>query len=196
VSRALTPTSIELRSGLFLDLADPDPLDIRLEDVARGLANTCRFAGQTSTFYSVAEHACLVLRQLERQGASLPIRWAGLHHDDPEAYIGDMPRPLKIISPEYRELESRVWRAIDEGLALGNPPIEDPAVKAADNWALAAEAFQLMPSRGESWLGPYEQPSIPVPVPELGEPPPVAERRWIREHERLLEAAASERRSA
>src|ERR1035438_574958 len=146
---------IELASGTFLNLADPQPDRISLEDVAHGLAYTCRFAGQASRFYSVAEHACLVSWKIAEDGFDAQDQWAALDHDDAEAFIGDVSRPLKNLLPEYQTLETQVWRAINSALDLRlgiEIPTESTLIKAADNWALAAEAYHLLPSKGASWF--------------------------------------------
>jgi hypothetical protein len=146
-------SAIELCSGAFLDLANPQAADITLADVARGLSRTCRFAGHTRVFYSVAEHARLVAAHLEARGASLEAQLCGLHHDDHEAFLGDVTRPLKAMLPEYRTISDRMQTAIEEALELPSAARlgVDREVAAADNWALAAEAFHLLPSRGRSW---------------------------------------------
>lgn len=146
---------IELSSGSFLDLGSPSHESITLDDVAQGLSHTCRFAGQSRIFYSVAEHACLVRWKLSEMGLGNAVQWAGLHHDDAEAFVGDVSRPLKGLLPEYRELEQLVWSQINVALELGIPTIpttDNPVVKEADNWALSAEAYYLLPSHGSSWF--------------------------------------------
>jgi hypothetical protein len=178
------PSHIETFSGLYLDVADPDPFDIRLEDIAHGLANACRYAGQTRIFYSVAEHATLVAARLRSLGAPLRLQLAGLHHDDPEAYLGDITRPLKTLVPRYRQLEHRMWEAIREGLSLGDCPIDHPQVKEADHWALAAEAYYLLPSKGAGWAcdGLYDPNGPSLWLPDIGDSPRRAEDLWLARH--------------
>ena len=86
---------IELYTGGFLDFEKPDPAQIKLHDVAHGLAQLCRYTGQTRHFFSVAEHACLVANRLRKLGEPLMVQWEGLHHDNAEAFVGDVNRPLK-----------------------------------------------------------------------------------------------------
>lgn len=156
------PYAVEARSGRFVDLAKPDPATILLEDVAHGLAHTCRFGGHTRAFLSVAEHAVTVAGRLIATGHNARTALAGLHHDDAEAFIGDWPTPLKrLVGDDYRRLEVRVSRAC--WLALGNvapwwdtSPIAD-AVRAADRWALVHEAAALLPSQGAGWIDPDER---------------------------------------
>lgn len=110
---------LETASGRFLNLESPDPADICLEDIAQGLARTTRFRGQARTFCSVAEHAVLVADQLEAHGAPPEYVLAGLHHDDSEAFLGDVPTPLKRwIGDVWREMEYLMDTAICKALGL------------------------------------------------------------------------------
>lgn len=123
--------------GVYFDYLDPDPAKVTLNAVARGLANTCRFAGQCSPFYSVAEHSILVSLIVPNEFAL-----AGLFHDAAEAFICDMPKPLKEILPDYKDVERRVETAVFFALGVPDPlPVE---VKAADVVMLATEQSQLM----------------------------------------------------
>lgn len=122
--------------------------DVRLADIANGLGNTCRFGGQCKGFYSVAEHAYHVSHVV----GGFPDRFLGpwiarqgLHHDDTEAYLTDVPRPAKH-SPEmagYRAIEHRLWTVIARALHL--PEDLHEKVKAADNSVLLAEKKVLLP---------------------------------------------------
>lgn len=145
---------IETASGTYLDLASPDPTAIRVLDVGQGLARTDRYAGQTRRFYSVAEHAVRVQQKLMEEQASVAVQLAGLHHDDAEAFIGDVSRPLKLLVPGFRKIEERVQAAIAEALELPTH-LWDPGaldmVKNVDDWALSMEAYYLMPSKGQGW---------------------------------------------
>lgn len=89
--------------GAYFDYDAPDPATVSLNAVARGLANTCRFGGQCNRFYSVAEHSIWVSRIVPPEHAM-----AGLFHDAAEAFIVDMPKPLKEILPDYKIVEKRV----------------------------------------------------------------------------------------
>lgn len=149
------PHEIETYTGKYVDLEHPQAHQIDLESVARGLSNTCRYNGQVQ-FYSVAEHAVMVARRLERQGHDAWTQLAGLHHDDAEAFLGDVTRPLKsLFQPLYGDLTERMDRAITQALRLpfGHREFDDPRVKDADNWALFIEADHLLPSRGKHWGG-------------------------------------------
>lgn len=186
---------IELSSGALLDLADPRPEAISLADVAHGLSHVCRFTGQCRRFYSVAEHAVLVATKLEAENAAPHVILAGLHHDDAEAFVGDVTRPLKALLPGYQQLEDAVGVAIGEALAL--PPLVDPVeraqVNAADDWALHCEAHQLLRSGGLAW--PTAQPfdpaglrSLRFPYAVLGQSPLVARTLWLGWHQELTQS--------
>lgn len=151
-----TNHEIETASGRFVDLSDPDPATIHIEDIAHGLAMVCRYNGQASRFYSVAEHAVAVSRELERRGASKMLQIAGLHHDDAEAYLGDVTRPLKsLLQPKYGRLTNMMDDAIIEALNLpwDGDALHMEEVKEVDNFILLIEAKHLLPSEGANWAG-------------------------------------------
>ena len=128
-----------------------------------------------------------VEHRLGQQGATPLVQLRGLHHDDAEAYLGDVTRPLKALLPGYRELEERVEAAIAQALDL--PPLDSEqghAVKAADDWALFVEAHILMAARGEGWIdAPAE---IDTPPWRLGDTPTFAAHAWLQRHKTLSRA--------
>lgn len=145
---------IETAAGQFVDTAAPNPNTITVEDIAHALSQTCRYGGHCDPFYSVAEHAVLVSRRLEQQGKDDALCLAGLHHDDAEAYLGDIPRPMKpLLGTIYESLTEGMERAIVDGLALqfGAEVFHSTTIKDADSWALLIEARHLLPSRGRNW---------------------------------------------
>jgi uncharacterized protein len=159
MSHVPTAYEVETFSGNFVDTKAPDPGTIVLEDIAHALAMTCRYGGHALRFNSVAEHAVFVSRRLESIGGSRDLCLAGLHHDDPEAYLGDIPRPIKpLLGAKYKHLTTRMERAI--ATALGFSPdvirlLHSNAVKEADVYALLIEARHLLPSRGVNWSGSF-----------------------------------------
>lgn len=183
-----TRFDIELYSGNYLDLAEPDPEDVTLRDIARGLSNTCRFGGQCSEFYSVAEHAVLVADRLCVMGYGHEVQFAGLHHDDTEAFMGDVVRPLKQLVGGYPEMEARLANRLNGEI----PAPWNDAILSADNWALSAEAFHLMPSKGAGWVtaGLYvpgrDDPDHPK-LGNMGLTPAVARVLWLTTHRGLKE---------
>lgn len=146
---------IELYSGAYLDLENPDPGVITLDDIAHGLAYTCRYSGQCADYYSIAQHAVMCSRYLGAKGESPIVQLAGLHHDDAEAFLGDIVRPLKgLLQPQYGALSDTMDVAIASkfGNAWPADALKIAAVKDADNWALFVEAYRLLPSQGKHWM--------------------------------------------
>src|SRR6204780_1410682 len=112
-------------SGRRLDLVDPSPLDIELEDIAHGLARVARWNGQTkgAHIYSVAQHCLLVeaLARLRAPRLDRSGRLAVLLHDAPEYVVGDMISPFKaVIGGDYKAVEARLLAAVH--LRFGLPP--------------------------------------------------------------------------
>jgi 5'-deoxynucleotidase YfbR-like HD superfamily hydrolase len=137
-------------SGRRLDLLDPSPLDIEIEDIAHGLSRVARWNGQTlgEHPYTVAEHSLLVerLTGVLKPKASAAERLTALLHDAPEYVIGDMISPFKAaLGLDYREFEGRLSRAVR--IRFGLPAAADPAieklVKRADRASAYLEATQL-----------------------------------------------------
>ena len=137
-------------SGRRLDLLDPSPLDVEVEDIAHGLAFVARWNGQTRGEhpYSVAEHSLLVEEIFGRVHRDDAPRWrlAALLHDAPEYVIGDMISPVKAaVGPGYAALDARLHRAVHLrfGLPVEVPPAVGRAIKRADRISAWLEAVQL-----------------------------------------------------
>lgn len=144
---------VEVPSGGFVNMRNPNPDDITLYDIAHKLAQTNRYGGSTSHPYSVAQHAVFVSERLRRQGYSKRIQLEGLHHDDAEAFLMDIPRPWKaLLGDTYKQMTLIFEEAIM--VALNLPSVTDEEhviIKAADNYALLVEARKLLPSGGHRW---------------------------------------------
>ncbi|MEL6642639.1 MAG: HD family hydrolase [Pseudomonadota bacterium] len=137
-------------SGRRLDLLDPTPMDIEIEDIAHGLAFVARWNGQTAGDYpySVAEHSLLVERLFARIAPDAPPKWrlAALLHDAPEYVIGDMISPVKAaVGPGYAELDVRLTAAIHLrfGLPAALPKTVKQQIKRADRASAWLEATQI-----------------------------------------------------
>ena len=137
-------------SGRRLDLLDPTPVDIEIEDIAHGLAFVARWNGQTRGDhpYSVAEHSLLVEDIFARQNPAAPVKWrlAALLHDAPEYVIGDMISPVKAaVGAEYSDLDARLTAAIHIrfGLPAQIPAQVKKAIKLADRISAWLEAVQI-----------------------------------------------------
>lgn len=143
---------IELRSGKAFTPTAPRVEDIHIEDIAHALSNQCRFSGHTQSFYSVAEHCVRVSWLLETWDFDRATALWGLLHDASEAYLVDLPAPLKVgtlLGFEYLVLEKRVQRAICERFGLSDA--EPLAVRIADRTMLATEARDLMAYTPGHW---------------------------------------------
>ena len=137
-------------SGRRLDLLDPTPVDIEIEDIARGLAFVARWNGQTSGphAYSVAEHSLLVEALFARIAPKAPVKWrmAALLHDAPEYVIGDMISPVKAaVGPGYGALDARLTAAIHIrfGLPATLPAPIKRQIKKADKISAWMEATRI-----------------------------------------------------
>jgi Predicted hydrolases of HD superfamily len=137
-------------SGRRLDLLDPTPMDIEIEDIAHGLAFVARWNGQTRGDYpySVAEHSILVEEIFRSLYPKEPIKWqlAALLHDAPEYVIGDMISPVKAaIGPDYGALDERLTAAIHIrfGLPAKIPAAIKKKIKKADKVSAWLEATQI-----------------------------------------------------
>ncbi|ARE83657.1 metal-dependent phosphohydrolase [Roseovarius mucosus] len=140
----------KMLSGRRLDLLDPTPVDIEIEDIAHGLSFVARWNGQTlgDFAYSVAEHSLLVERLYSRLTPASPAKWrlAALLHDAPEYVIGDMISPVKnAVGPGYDELDKRLAGAIHIrfGLPAAIPPAIKKQIKQADKISAWMEATEI-----------------------------------------------------
>jgi 5'-deoxynucleotidase YfbR-like HD superfamily hydrolase len=137
-------------SGRRLDLLDPTPVDIEIEDIAHGLAFVARWNGQTEGdfAYSVAEHSLLVETLFRRIAPKSAAKWqlAALLHDAPEYVIGDMISPVKAaVGPGYGALDARLTAAIHIRFGLPGvlPDTVKRQIKKADKISAWMEATQI-----------------------------------------------------
>jgi 5'-deoxynucleotidase YfbR-like HD superfamily hydrolase len=137
-------------SGRRLDLLDPTPVDIEIDDIAHGLAFVARWNGQTKGdfAYSVAEHSLLVTEIFTQQPPNASVKWrlAALLHDAPEYVIGDMISPVKAaVGPDYGLLDDRLTAAIHLrfGLPAQIPIAIKRQIKKADKLSAWLEAVQI-----------------------------------------------------
>ena len=145
-------------SGRLFFPLEPRPADIDIVDIAHSLALQCRFNGHCRPFYSVAEHSVRVSRILG--GAE---RLWGLLHDAAEAYISDLPRPLKATAPGFRAAEDRLLEVIVTRFGLEWPM--PAAVAQADDVLLATEMRDLMAPPTAPWplaAAPLADTIVPV----------------------------------
>ena len=137
-------------SGRRLDLLDPSPLDIEIEDIAHGLARVARWNGQTAgrSAFSVAQHSLLVEELAAFADRKIETRWrlAALLHDAPEYVVGDLISPFKAaVGLDYKELERKLLAAIHIrfGLPARLPAAVTALIKRADRMSAYLEATRL-----------------------------------------------------
>jgi uncharacterized protein len=126
-------------SGRWVNPFEPDPQQLDAGDIARALANQCRFGGHCRVFYSVAQHSVIVSELVEQRGGDTEDAFAALMHDASEAYLGDMPHPLKHRSPlgaAFKAAEEPLEQAIRDRFRI-KPDV--PEIKRADRALLATE---------------------------------------------------------
>lgn len=149
------------RSGRHFSFTDLSSDNVRNNDIATALSNTCRFAGHLKDFYSVAQHSVLCSELVAPEFA-----FEALMHDAAEAYIGDVTAPLKALLPDFRAIEERVDRMIRK--TYGLPEIQSLEVKKADLIMLATERRDFGLDDGTPWpiLEGIEPASIVIePLP-------------------------------
>jgi 5'-deoxynucleotidase YfbR-like HD superfamily hydrolase len=168
-------------SGRRLDLLDPSPLDVELDDIAHGLARVARWNGQTSGphIFSVAQHSLLVEAIADHLNPDMSQAWrlAVLLHDAPEYVIGDIISPFKaVIGDAYKDIERRLLAAIHIhfGLAAEPAAILKRFIKRADRQAAYLEATKLAGFAREEAIRYFGKPEpLPRKVATLLEPWPI-----------------------
>ena len=142
---------IQTVSGRWVNPFEPDPAQLDASDIARALANQCRFGGHSRVFYSVAQHSVIVSRVVEERGGDVEDVFAALMHDASEAYLGDMPHPIKhrsALGAAFREAEAGLEATIRERFKI---KANVPEVKRVDRALLATERRTFS---AESWHWP------------------------------------------
>jgi len=183
-------------SGRRLDLLDPSPLDVEIEDIAHGLARVARWNGQTvgEHAFSVAQHCIVVEDIVRRLKPGIEPRWrlAALLHDAPEYVIGDMISPFKAaLGVDYRAFEDRLEAAIHIrfGLPVRTPVAIKKLIKQADRACAFFEATQLAGFSHEESLAFFDAPPPGYNLHIEPQPPAVAQVRYVQRYNVLSEAA-------
>ena len=186
-------------SGRRLDLLDPSPLDIEIEDIAHGLARVARWNGQTTGehAFSVAQHSIVVEDLAAHLSPGLAPRWrlAALLHDAAEYVIGDMISPFKAaLGLDYRQFEGRLEAAIHLrfGLPARTPALIKALVKKADRACAYYEAIQLAGFGRDEAVRLFG--AAPAGYRLEIEPlaPAIAQRRYLERFHTLSEACGTE----
>jgi hypothetical protein len=126
-------------SGRWVNPFDPDPEQLDAGDIARALGNQCRFGGHSRVFYSVAQHAVIVSQLVEERSGDTEDAFAGLMHDAAEAYLGDMPHPIKhrsALGATFRAAEAHLEQVIRKRFRI---KADVPEIKVVDRALLATE---------------------------------------------------------
>lgn len=153
-------TIITTLSRKSFDFTNPKLDSILIEDIANGLSMSCRFSGQITQFYSVAQHSCWVadLLWVEYERFNIPqnilpkVVLMGLLHDASEAYTGDINKPLKEMLPQFKRIENLIQTRVYTKFCIGQDIVQlgYKYVKWADDLAYAAERnFLLEPTKTE-----------------------------------------------
>ncbi len=158
---------------------DPRPEEVCIEDIAHALSMKCRFGGHCARFYSVAEHSVYV-----SQAVKPDLRLAALLHDAAEAYLADIPRPVKKDIPDWAHIEATVDRAIAEHFRLigGRMDFLQPEIHVADTAICLTEGNALMGSTADWGLD-----CEPLVATIHGWPPFYAEKVFLSEFKRATE---------
>lgn len=135
--------------GKRMNLLDPRPEDVCLEDIAYALARLNRFTGHADPSWSVGQHSLFCAELARLQGGSLELQRSCLIHDFAEAYLGDVSSPLKACISGYRSMEVLHFHAICKALGLSAEEEwmhdHQPKVKAIDQRAFEIEVQTFMP---------------------------------------------------
>ena len=137
---------------------NPSVDEVCIEDISQALSMNCRFSGHVKMFYSVAEHSCLIFDLVLNKNGDLNEAFGALMHDASEAYLTDVPRPIKPHLEGYMDIESKATSVIQEAFKFS--PMSD-YVKYIDTHICGIEAkqlFQVVPS----WCDDFDHVDITV----------------------------------
>ncbi len=143
-----TNNFITTYTGKAFDVVCPKCRDVDIKDIAHGLSNVCRYSGQCKTFYSVAEHCY----RLSKMFDSSEYKVAALLHDAAEAYMSDVPTPVKYRANGYRETEFEILATISIKFSFTRlfRLMRSPEFRAAEEKLLSVEVYSLLTST-EAW---------------------------------------------
>jgi hypothetical protein len=185
VKTKLEPFLATFTGGKFYPFG-PDPQRINVLDIAHSLSNICRYNGHTTRFWSVAAHSLEVARRCEENARKARLGEAevrkvalvGLLHDASEAYLMDVPKPIKPLFLNYDAWEENVDRALACAFDLPFPMSEE--VKAVDDGMVPVEVANFFPPGSEAWarygITPSNRSQYPTLTPLA---PETAEHRFL-----------------
>lgn len=182
-------------SGRRLDLLDPSPFDVEIEDIAHGLARVARWNGQTvgEHAFSVAQHSVVVEQIVAHLKPELEPRWrlAALLHDSSEYVIGDMISPFKAaLGVSYKDFEARLEAAVHVrfGLPPKTPQAIKDLIKRADKVSAFHEATQLAGFTRQEALGFFGRPPADLHLDLRPLPAPAAQGLYVDRFNQLIGA--------
>lgn len=173
--KKISGPSILMRDGKYFNLLEPDKSEVSIEVIAHALSNICRFTGQCSRFYSVAEHSVHASHHVEPG-----FEFEALMHDTPESLIGDVSKPLKAQLPDYQVIEARVEHSLASRFGFTVPM--PAAVKKVDLQMLVTEQIQLMDNHDE-WV--YALGAEPLDIDLPCWHPQLARRKFLQRYNEL-----------
>lgn len=151
---------VQTYSGRQFWPLDPRADEVWSMDLAHALSNQCRFGGHCLEFYSVAQHSVLAVDVARAHGADARMQLAVLLHDGAEAYVVDVPRPLKQHLEGYKDVEVAVQDAVFARFGLALDAAEHRFIRHCDNVMLATEKRDLMAPNSPAWA------PLPAPMDE------------------------------
>lgn len=140
-------TKLKTLSGNYVNLLEPDPNTILLDDISWGLSHIGRYGGHTRSFYPVSEHSIYVAAMLHRLYGDNLLSLGGLLHDSPEAYLGDVVLPLKEHLGDYGVIENNFARVIEQRFHLPFFFLDDPRIKEVDSAIVPWEMVMIRDNR-------------------------------------------------
>jgi len=158
------PNAILIHSGILFDVFNPREEDIKIIDIAHALSNLCRYGGHSPKFYSVAQHSVLCSLQAGTPQEQMEC----LMHDASEAYLIDLPRPIKRNIPQYVQIEDALLKVICEHFKLTFPLSE--RVHEVDNFILHFEYerfYDVIDENFSYWTPEYAKASFLARYHEL-----------------------------
>lgn len=156
---------------------NPSVSEVCIEDISQALSMSCRYSGHVKSFYSVAEHCCIISDKILDLTGDKSQAYDALMHDASEAYLNDIPRPIKPHLDNYLSIEGMAERCIQKALHC-NPM--NNLIAELDKNIVRDEAVQLFNSI-PSWVNDYESIGITV----LSLTPEDAKREFLSRFERL-----------
>ncbi len=148
--------SIRTFSGKYVNVFDPDPETITIEDIAHALSMQPRFGGHLPQFYSVAQHSINCSLFVDGDDNT---RFSALMHDASEAYLLDMPKPIKINMPQYNEIEDKLMKVLAVKFGFEYP--KSIEVEDVDRFMLDREWAELMLEKESALFDPLD-PMLPA----------------------------------